>query len=116
MRIGKSDERMEHIFTDENFETEVLQSKIPVLVDFWAEWCGPCRIMSPLVEELARELDASKIKIGKMNVDQNQTVPGQFGIMSIPTFLVIRNGAVAEQIVGSMSKAAFQEKILKHLD
>ncbi|MDO8617339.1 MAG: thioredoxin [Candidatus Uhrbacteria bacterium] len=106
---------MEHIFTDANFDAEVLKSSVPVVVDFWAEWCGPCRMMSPILEEVAGEIESSKIKIGKMNVDQNQTVPGQFGIMSIPTFLIFKNGMVVEQMVGSMSKAMFKEKIMKHL-
>ncbi len=105
---------MEYTFTDANFTTEVIQSPVPVLVDFWAEWCGPCKVMSPIVEELAHELDASKIKIGKMNVDQNQ-MPGQFNIMSIPTFLVFKDGKVADQIVGSMPKEALKARLEKFL-
>ncbi|MSR84858.1 thioredoxin [Candidatus Uhrbacteria bacterium] len=106
---------MEHTFTDANFQTDVLQSSTPVVVDFWAEWCGPCRMMSPILEELAGEIDETKLKIGKMNVDQNPTVPGQYGIMSIPTFLVFKNGGVVEQMVGSMSKEQFKEKLMKHV-
>lgn len=106
---------MEHIFTDQNFKREVLQSAVPVLVDFWAEWCGPCRLMAPVIERLADELEASKIKIGKMNVDENPTVPGQFNIMSIPTFLLFKQGTVVEQFMGTMSKEAMKSKLLKHL-
>ena len=106
---------MEHLFRDATFAQDVLQSPIPVVVDFWAEWCGPCRLMGPLVEALASELDATKIKIGKMNVDENPAVPGQYGVMSIPTFLVFKNGQVVDQIVGSMPKEAFKERITKHI-
>jgi thioredoxin 1 len=106
---------MEHTFTDANFASEALQSAIPVAVDFWAEWCGPCLQMGPIVHELSEELDASKITIGKMNVDQNQDVPMKYGIMSIPTILVFKGGEVVEQIVGSMSKAALKEKLMKHV-
>lgn len=106
---------MEHVFTSENFAGEVLQSSVPVLVDFWAEWCGPCRQMGPIVEELAHEMDAAKVKIGKLNVDQAGEVAQQYNIMSIPTFLVFKNGQVAEQIVGGMSKEVLKEKIEKHL-
>ncbi len=104
---------MEHTFTDTNFQEEVLGSSTPVMVDFWAEWCGPCHAMAPVVEELAGEL--SQYKIGKMNVDQNQTTPQQYGIMSIPTFLVFKNGRVVDQIVGGMAKETLKERLLKHV-
>lgn len=106
---------MEHVFTDANFDQEVLKSSAPVLIDFWAEWCGPCRAMSPIVEELANEMDATKLKVGKMNVDQNPNVPGQYNVMSIPTFLVIKNGQVVEQMVGTMTKEAMKAKVEHHL-
>ena len=106
---------MEHVFTAENFQSEVLQASTPVFVDFWAEWCGPCKQMGPIVEELAHEMDASKIKIGKLNVDQVGDIAQQYNIMSIPTFLVFKNGQVVDQIVGGMSKEALKEKIEKHL-
>ncbi len=105
---------MEHVFTDANFQQEVLKSDLPVVVDFWAPWCGPCRMMAPIIEELANEMDG-KIKIGKLNVDENPTTAGHFNIMSIPTMLVFKNGMVAEQIVGGMTKEALKEKIEKAL-
>lgn len=105
---------MEMTLTDATFAQDVLQSNQPVLVDFWAEWCGPCRVMSPLVEEIANEVDVSQAKVGKMNVDQNQATPGSYNVMSIPTFLVFKNGQVVEQVVGTTSKEALKEKLLKH--
>lgn len=106
---------MEHTFTDDNFQNEVLKSDVPVLVDFWAPWCGPCRMMAPVVEEVANEADSSKIKVGKCNVDENPGSAGQFNVMSIPTFLVFKNGKVVDQFVGGMAKQALLDKLAKHI-
>ena len=101
-------------FTDSNFDAEVVKSGIPALVDFWAEWCGPCRLMGPILDELAPAY-AGKLKIGKLNVDENQDSPSQFGVMNIPTMIVFRGGKEVERIVGAMSKADLQKKIDKAL-
>jgi thioredoxin 1 len=90
--------------TDDTFEREVLQSATPVLVDFWAPWCGPCRAIAPVVDELAREF-AGKLKVVKMNVDDNPTTPNKYGVRGIPTLLVIEAGQVKEQLVGAQPKA-----------
>ena len=95
--------------TDQNFKQEVLESKTPVLVDFWAEWCAPCRIVSPIVEELAKEYEG-KLKVGKLNVDENQT-PSQYGIMSIPSLLIFKNGQVVKTMIGAQSKDNFKREI-----
>lgn len=105
---------MEHVFTDANFNDDVLQSSVPVLVDFWAEWCGPCRAMGPIIEELANEIPETKLKIGKMNVDQNGDTPQKYSVSSIPTFLLFKDGQVADQFVGTMPKASLHEKLQKH--
>jgi len=89
--------------TDSNFSEEVTSSSKPVLVDFWAEWCGPCKMIAPLLDELASEYDG-RIKIGKVNIDDHQGLATQHGIRAIPTLLVFKNGEVAEQIVGARSK------------
>ncbi len=90
-------------FTDDNFDTEVLKSHLPVLVDFWAEWCGPCKMITPIVEEIASDY-AGKVKVGKVNVDFNNQVAMQYGIRGIPALLVFKGGAVANQIVGAVPK------------
>lgn len=89
--------------TQDNFEKEVIQSTTPVLVDFWAEWCGPCKMISPLLDELASEYDG-KVKIVKVNIDEQQELATKYGIRAIPTLLLINKGQVAEQMVGAKSK------------
>jgi thioredoxin 1 len=97
-------------FTDQNFKTEVLESKTPVLVDFWAEWCAPCRIVSPIVEELAKEYEA-KLKVGKLNVDENGAIAQGYGVMSIPSLLIFKNGQVVKTMIGAQSKDNFKREI-----
>jgi len=104
---------MSQVFTDTNFQIEVLSSKIPVLVDFWAPWCGPCRMMAPIIDELADMFDG-KIKVGKLNVDENQEIAGNFNIMSIPTMLLFKDGVVVEQFIGAMTKEELQDKLSQH--
>ena len=98
--------------TDQNFESEVLKSDKPVLVDFWAPWCGPCQMMGPIVDELAGEV-GEKYKVVKLNVDENRGTAGQFGIMSIPTLIIFKDGKVAKQLVGLQSKESLQEELGK---
>jgi thioredoxin 1 len=99
-------------FTDANFENEVLKSDQPCLVDFWAEWCGPCRMVGPVVEEIAKEYEG-KLKVGKVNVDQNTQTASKYGIMSIPSLLFFKQGKVVDQIVGAVPKKHMVEKIDK---
>ena len=91
--------------TKDNFQSEALESKLPVLVDFWAPWCGPCRMVSPIVDEVAGELEG-KVLVGKVNVDEQPELAAQYGVMSIPTLLVLENGQVKESSVGARPKAA----------
>ena len=100
--------------TDQNFDSEVLKSSQPVLVDFWAAWCGPCRMIAPTVEALAGDY-VGKAKIAKMNVDENQGVPGQYGIRSIPTLLLFKDGQVRGQIVGAQGRDAIENLIKQNL-
>ncbi len=108
------DRTMAHTFTDANFEQEVLKSEVPVLVDFWAEWCGPCRVMAPMIDELSHEIPETKLKIGKINVDQDPSAPEKYGVASIPTFMVFKNGEKVEEFMGSMPKAALLEKLARY--
>ncbi len=101
--------------TDTNFQNEVLKSDKPVLLDFWAEWCGPCKMIAPVVEELANEYDG-KLKVGKVDVDSNQQTSMQYGIRSIPTLLIFKGGKVVDQLVGAVPKKVLAEKITKHLN
>ena len=96
--------------SDANFKKEVLESKIPCLVDFWAEWCGPCRRVAPIVEELADEF-AGKVKVAKLNVDEAGRTASDYGVMSIPTLMFFKNGQVVEQIVGAAGKEDLKTKI-----
>lgn len=101
-------------FTDANFNKEVLESSVPVVVDFWATWCGPCKMIAPAVEELAKEY-AGKAKIGKVNIDENPRVTNHYGIMSIPTIAFFKNGKVMDQAVGAISKGDLKKKIEENL-
>ena len=100
--------------TDSMWESTVLQSDTPVLVDFWAEWCGPCRAMGPYVDKLAEEFDG-KLKVVKLNTQDNTEVPARYGIVSIPTFLIIKNGEVAHQITGSQPYEKFKQAVEDNL-
>ena len=108
-----SESKIAHV-DGSNWQSEVVDSPIPVLADFWAEWCGPCRAVAPVLEELAGEAEG-KLKIVKVNVDDNHQLAAQFGIRSIPTLLVLQKGAVQEQMVGAMNKAALKVKLKNYL-
>jgi len=99
---------------DKNFATEVLNSDLPVLVDFWATWCGPCRSISPIVEELAKEF-TGRVKVTKLNVDENAATPSQYSVRGIPTLILFKNGKVFDQIVGAVPKARLKAMIEKAL-
>lgn len=103
-----------HTFTDDNFEKEVLQSEIPVLVDFWATWCAPCKAIAPLIDTVASEYEG-RVKVGKVNVDDNPATPGKYGVRGIPTVILIKDGKVLDQVVGAIPKAQLEALINKAL-
>ena len=94
-----------HYISDDSFEQEVLQAGVPVLVDYWADWCGPCKMISPILDEVAKEY-AGKLKVCKLNIDENQATPPKFGIRGIPTLMIFKNGNVEATKVGALSKSA----------
>lgn len=100
--------------TDDTFDEEIINSDVPAMVDFWAEWCGPCKMVGPVVEELADEYKG-KIKIAKMNVDQNRQTPAKFGIRNIPTLIFFKGGEVANTVIGAQPKSAIDEQLKKLL-
>ena len=101
---------MEYKFTKENFESEVMSSDVPVLVDFYADWCGPCKMMSPVVDNIAEKY-TGRAKVGKVNVDEQQEIAGKFGIMSIPSFVFIKDGKIVDQAMGAMPASALESKL-----
>jgi thioredoxin 1 len=106
---------MELVLTDANFEQEVLKSDVPVFVDFWAPWCGPCKVFGPIVAEMAKDVAGKPVKIGKMNVDENQETSGKYGVMSIPTSMIFKGGQPVEQMVGVQPKEKLLEKLSKYI-
>jgi len=100
--------------TDDSFEADVLQAETPTLVDFWAEWCGPCKMVAPVVEEIAAS-HQDKLRVAKMDVDNNRLTPSQYGIFSIPTLILFKNGEEAARIVGYRAKEALEEELLPHI-
>ncbi len=102
------------VLTDDNFASEVIEAGRTALVDFWAEWCGPCRMVAPVVEEIAKDFEG-KLKVGKLNVDEAQNTAAKYNIMSIPTLVVFKGGEEVERIIGALPRAAIDEKIAPHL-
>ena len=108
------DERLEITVSDDNFKEEVLESSLPVLVDFWAEWCGPCRMIAPTIEEIASEYNG-KLKVCKLNVDSGQVTASNYGVMNIPTLIIFKGGEAVEKIVGAIPKGDIISKLETHI-
>jgi len=108
-----SSDLIKHV-TDASFEGDVLKSSVPVLVDYWAEWCGPCRMIAPILEEVSKEY-AGRLTVAKLNVDENQQTPAKFGIRGIPTLMLFKNGDIAATKVGALSKSKFTAFLDSHL-
>lgn len=102
------------VLDEKNFDQEVLQSKLPVMIDFWAVWCGPCKVLSPIVEELAAEYK-DRLKVGKVNVDENNQIASKYGIMSIPTLKFFKSGKLVGELIGAAPKATVEAELKKHL-
>ena len=105
---------MAYKFTDSNFEQDALQVSVPVVVDFYADWCGPCKMMAPVIDELATDYEG-KVRIGKINTDENRSIATKYNIMSIPTMILLKDGKVVDTVVGALPKTALQEKINRML-
>ncbi len=105
---------MEVVLNEENFDQEVLHSPLPVLVDFWAVWCGPCKVLSPIVEEIAKEYQG-KLKVGSVNVDENNNLAMRYNVMSIPTLKIYKNGQVVGEMVGAAPKSTIEAELAKYL-
>lgn len=105
----------EVILNEQNFDAEVIQAKIPVMVDFWADWCGPCKVLKPIVEEIANDYE-DKLKVGKVNVDENNILASQYGIMSIPTLKFFKDGKIVAELIGAAPKTTIEAEIKKLFD
>jgi thioredoxin 1 len=104
----------ETVLNEQNFDAEVLKADLPVMVDFWAVWCGPCKVLSPIVDELAKDY-AGKLKVGKVNVDENNTLAQRYGVMSIPTLKFFKAGKMIGEMIGAAPKAAVESELKKYL-
>lgn len=105
---------MAQVFAEDNFQQEVVECSVPVLVDFWAVWCGPCKMLTPTIDQLGTEF-GDKVKVGKVNVDENQQLAAKYGIMSIPTIIIFKDGKVVEQFIGVQPKNVYADALNKHL-